>query len=205
MKDAFIIGIAGGSGSGKSTFANRIAEHFRDDVALIGCDNYYRAMDHLSPEERRKLNFDAPEALELDLMVRHIRALKAGQCVEIPVYDFVTHTRRAETAPICPKPVIIVDGILIFSHPELRDSFDLKIYVDTDADLRILRRAARDIESRGRTLTDVMAQYIATVKPMHEKYVEPTKRYADIIVNGGMNEAALDIVKAKISHILAKN
>lgn len=202
MSDIFIIGIAGGSGSGKSTFSEALAARFPNDITLVSCDNYYRANNTLTEEERAVLNFDAPEALELDLLTEHLSLLREGQCVHAPIYDFTTHTRLETTQMLCPRPIVIVDGILIFSHERLRNTFDLKIYVDTDADVRILRRARRDMEKRGRKFEDIMEQYITTVKPMHELYVEPTKALADIIINGGMNPMAHDLLRAKVEDIL---
>ena len=202
MSSVYVIGIAGGSGSGKSTFAERLRQRFPHQVALVSCDNYYKPHDDLPLEERRLLNYDAPEALELELMVRHLRALKSGQAVECPVYDFALHTRSREVVSISPMPVIIVDGILILSDAALRDTFDLKIYVETDADERILRRARRDMEVRGRHMEDIMHQYLTTVKPMHEAFVEPSKKHADLILNGGLNPVALELVACKIRDFL---
>ena len=202
MNSVYVIGIAGGSGSGKSTFAARLREQFPDSVALISCDNYYRAHDDIPLEERRLLNYDAPEALEFDLMVSHLRALKRGEAVDCPVYDFALHNRSDKILRIDPKPVIIVDGILILSDPALRETFDLRIYVEADADERILRRARRDMEVRGRHIDDIMAQYLTTVKPMHEQYVEPSKKHADLILNGGMNPVALEIVAGRVKEFL---
>ena len=202
MNSVYVIGIAGGSGSGKSTFAARLREQFPDSVALISCDNYYRAHDDIPLEERRKLNYDAPEALEFDLMVSHLKALKRGEAVDCPVYDFALHNRSDKILRIDPKPVIIVDGILILSDPALRETFDLRIYVETDADERILRRARRDMEVRGRKIDDIMTQYLTTVKPMHEQYVEPSKKHADLILNGGMNPVALEIVAGRVKDFL---
>lgn len=203
MNSVYVIGIAGGSGSGKSTFAARLREQFPDSVALISCDNYYRAHDDIPLEERRLLNYDAPEALEFDLMVSHLQALKRGEAVDCPVYDFALHNRSDKILRIDPKPVIIVDGILILSDPALRETFDLRIYVEADADERILRRARRDMEVRGRKIDDIMAQYLTTVKPMHEQYVEPSKKHADLILNGGMNPVALEIVAGRVKAFLA--
>ena len=202
MNSVYVIGIAGGSGSGKSTFAARLREQFPDSVALISCDNYYRAHDDIPLEERRLLNYDAPEALEFDLMVSHLKALKRGEAVDCPVYDFALHNRSDKILRIDPKPVIIVDGILILSDPALRETFDLRIYVETDADERILRRARRDMEVRGRKIDDIMTQYLTTVKPMHEQYVEPSKKHADLILNGGMNPVALEIVAGRVKDFL---
>ena len=202
MMKPYIIGVAGGSGSGKSTFAQRIKEAFPDQVSLISCDNYYLPHDELTLEERANLNYDAPYSLEFDLMVRHLEALRAGQAVQCPVYDFTQHTRSAAVTEIAPRPIILIDGILIFHDPALRACMDLKIYVETDADERILRRARRDMRERGRDLDSVIQQYLATVKPMHNTYVEPTKVYADIILNGGKNEQAFILVKTQIDQLL---
>lgn len=198
----YIIGIAGGSGSGKSTFAGRIKEAFPEHVSLISCDNYYLPHDELSLEKRAELNYDAPEALEFDLMVRHLDQLKNGQTALCPVYDFSHHTRSSSVTEIKPRPIILIDGILIFHDEALRECMNLKIYVETDADERILRRARRDMLERGRDLDGVIHQYLSTVKPMHNTYVEPTKVFADIILNGGKNEQAFMLVKAQIEQIL---
>ena len=198
----YIIGIAGGSGSGKSTFAQRIKDAFPDCVSLISCDNYYLPHDDLALTERARLNYDAPEALEFELMVRHLEELKRGRTVLCPVYDFTEQTRSSRTVEILPRPIILIDGILIFHDPALRAHMDLKIYVETDADERILRRARRDMAERGRSLDSVIEQYLTTVKPMHNTYVNPTKVFADIILNGGKNEQAFLLVKAQIEQIL---
>ena len=203
MNSVYIIGIAGGSGSGKSTFARRLTEKFPDSVSLVSCDNYYKAHDEIPLEERRLLNYDAPEALEFDLMVSHLRALKSGEAVDCPVYDFTLHNRSDKVVRIDPRPVIIVDGILILSDPALRETFDLKIYVETDADERILRRARRDMEVRGRKIDDIMAQYLSTVKPMHETHVEPSKKHADLILTGGLNPVALEVVAGRVRDFLS--
>ena len=202
MNSVYVIGIAGGSGSGKSTFAEGLLKKFPDSIALVSCDNYYKAHDDLPLEERRLLNYDAPDSLEFDLMVTHLQALRRGEAVDCPVYDYTLHTRSPKVVRIEPRPVIIVDGILILSDPALRETFDLKIYVDADADERILRRAKRDMETRGRRIDDITAQYLSTVKPMHEQYVEPSKKHADLIVVGGMNPVALDVVENKVRAVL---
>ena len=202
MKNVFVIGVAGGSGSGKSTFAKRLKDRFPDDIALVSCDNYYLARSEMPFEERKKQNYDSPEAFEFDLMIRQIMDLKQGKDVLCPVYDFALHTRSEQVVEIKAKPVILIDGILIFAEPKLREIMDMRVYVETDADERILRRARRDICERGRDLDGVIEQYLATVKPMHNKYVEPTKAYADIIINGGMNDRAYDLVKNKILSLL---
>ena len=198
----YIIGIAGGSGSGKSTFAARIKEAFPTQVSLVSCDNYYLPHDDLPLEERAHLNYDAPEALEFDLMVKHLEQLKNGQAALCPVYDFTQHTRSDKVTEIKPRPIILIDGILIFHDESLRNCMDLKIYVETDADERILRRARRDMLERGRDLDSVIDQYLSTVKPMHNTYVKPTKVFADIILNGGKNEQAFALVKAQIEQLL---
>ena len=198
----YIIGIAGGSGSGKSTFAQRLKTAFPEQISLISCDNYYLPHDDIPLEERALLNYDAPEALEFDLMVQHLEQLKNGQPVLCPVYDFTRHTRSDRVTEIPSRPIILIDGILIFYDPALRDCMDLKIYVETDADERILRRARRDMVERGRDLDSVIHQYLTTVKPMHNTYVNPTKVFADIILNGGKNEQAFLLVKAQIDQIL---
>ncbi len=198
----YIIGIAGGSGSGKSTFSERIRDTFGTEVAVLRSDNYYLPHDDIPLEARARLNYDAPEAIDFDLMTRHVRELKAGRAIDCPVYDFTCHTRSVETTRMCPTPILILDGILLFTSEELRSMLDLKIYVDTDADERILRRARRDIQERGRTMDSVIDQYISTVKPMHYLHVEPTRAYADIIVNGGFNKIALDLVTSKLRQLL---
>ena len=196
----YIIGVAGGSGSGKSTFAQRLKEAFPDQVSLISCDNYYLPHDDLSLEERANLNYDAPYSLEFDLMVQHLEQLKQGQSALCPVYDFTRHTRSDAVTEIRPRPIILIDGILIFHDPALRACMDLKVYVETDADERILRRARRDIRDRGRDLDSVIQQYLTTVKPMHDAFVEPYKRYADVIVpGGGSNPAALDMIITRVN------
>ena len=198
----YIIGIAGGSGSGKSTFAGRLKEAFPDQISLISCDNYYLPHDELPLEQRAHLNYDAPEALEFDLMVHHLEELKNGKPALCPVYDFTRHTRSDKVTEIEPRPIILIDGILIFHDTALRECMDLKIYVETDADERILRRAKRDMQERGRDLDSVIDQYLTTVKPMHNTYVNPTKVFADIILNGGKNEQAFTLVKTQIEKIL---
>lgn len=197
-----LIGIAGGTGSGKSTFTNRIKEAFGDDVTVIYYDNYYRSQSHLTMEQRRKVNYDSPEALETELLIEHLCMLKDGKSVECPVYDFTKHNRSEETVVIEPRRVMILEGILALENPKLRDLMDIKIYVEADADERILRRVIRDINERGRDVEDVARQYLDTVKPMHYIHVEPTKRLADIVINSGMNDVAFDLVKNKIEQML---
>ena len=199
MKSPMLIGIAGGTGSGKSTFADRLLALFPNEITVISYDNYYKPQDHLSFEERIKTNYDCPDALDTDLLVKHLRALQKGEAVDVPNYDFKIHTRKAEMTRLVPSPIIIVDGILTFHDERLREMFDIKIYTDADADERILRRLRRDVNERGRDIDGVINQYLGTVKPMHSIYVEPTKKYADIIINGGKNKTALDIVATRIA------
>ena len=200
--DCIMIGIAGGTGSGKSTFTNRIKEYFGDDVTVIYHDNYYRRRDELTYEERTKLNYDHPSALETELLIEHLKLLKEGNPVECPIYDFTQHNRSDQTYTIQPSKVFLIEGILIFSDERLRDLFDIKIYVEADADERILRRVVRDVKERGRDIDNIMEQYLTTVKPMHALYVEPTKTTADIIINSGMNDVAFDIMRSKIEVLL---
>ena len=198
-----VIGIAGGTGSGKTTLMKNIVEHFGGNVTVLSHDNYYRRLDHLPMEERVKVNYDEPAALETELMARHLEALRSGFEIDCPVYDFSQHNRSDETVRIVPRKVIIVEGILIFENEALRNLMDIKIFVDTDADIRICRRIKRDVTKRGRTLESVIQQYQTTVKPMHEKYVEPSKRYADIVVpEGGKNAIALDMILGRIQRHL---
>ena len=199
MNSPMLIGIAGGTGSGKSTFAERLLALFPNEITVISYDNYYKPQDHLSFEERTKTNYDCPDALDTDLLVKHLRFLQSGEAVDVPNYDFKLHTRKAEYSRLVPSPVIIVDGILTFHDERLREMFDIKIYTDADADERILRRLRRDVNERGRDIDGVISQYLGTVKPMHGIYVEPTKKYADIIINGGKNKTALDIVATRIA------
>ncbi len=200
----YIIGVAGGSGSGKSTFSERLLAEFPENVTLLKSDNYYLPQDSVPMEVRVKTNYDSPNAIDFSLMAEHITALKTGKSVDCPVYDFKNHTRSAEIERIEPKEILILDGILIFASEELRPLIDLKIYVETDADERILRRARRDVVERGRTIDSVIEQYLATVKPMHYLHVEPSKTHADIIINGGLNDNALELVKHKIENIIHK-
>ena len=194
-----VIGIAGGTGSGKTTLMKNIVTEFGDVVTVLSHDSYYHRRDQMPFEERCKLNYDEPSALETDLMARHLDALRHGQAIDCPVYDFALHNRRDETIRLEPRQVIIVEGILIFENETLRDLMDIKIFVDTDADVRLCRRIFRDVEERGRTLESVIEQYQTTVKPMHEKYVEPSKRHAHIVVpEGGKNTVALDMIMGRI-------
>lgn len=200
----YIIGVAGGSGSGKSTFTNRIKAEFGDSVAVLYHDNYYKRQDDVPFEERVKVNYDHPDSLETDLLTEHLEALKRGEWIESPVYDFSKHNRSDEKLIIEPKAVILVEGILLFNDESLRNLCDLKIYVEADADERILRRIIRDTEERGRDIKGIISQYLTTVKPMHYLYVEPTKSLADIVINSGMNDIAFELVSRKISEILSK-
>lgn len=196
-----IIGIAGGTGSGKTTITDTLKEKFGSNVSVIYHDSYYKRNDHLSLEERAKINYDCPEAFDTELMVEHLKMLRSGKPVDCPVYDYSIHNRTKETVRIEPADVIIVEGILILENDELRQLLDIKIFVDTDADERILRRIIRDVRERGRTIESVTSQYLTTVKPMHEKYVEPTKKLADIIVvGGGQNTVALDMIAKRVMH-----
>jgi uridine kinase len=197
-----IIGIAGGTGSGKSTFTNRLKDYFGDRVTVIYHDDYYKAHDEIPFEERQYINYDHPDSLETDLLVAHLEALREGRSIECPVYDFTRHTRSHRTKIIEPSQVIIVEGILIFQDERLRNLFDIKIFVEADADERILRRVLRDMNERGRDLENIINQYLTTVKPMHYLYVEPTKNLADIVINSGLNDVAFDIMKTKIRDIL---
>lgn len=195
-----VIGIAGGTGSGKTTVAQSILQRSGDElVAFIQHDSYYKDLSDLPPNQRATTNFDHPNSLETKLMVEHVRALKAGQTIEVPTYDFTTHARKADTIQVEPRPVILVEGILLFVERELRELCDIKLFVDTDADIRFLRRLQRDLSERGRTTDSVIKQYLATVRPMHLEFVEPSKRYADLIIpEGGLNEVAMDVVIARI-------
>lgn len=194
------IGIAGGTGSGKTTLTRALIESFEEQVAVVFHDNYYKKNDHLTYEERCLLNYDAPDAFDNDLLVKQLDALIEGQTIECPVYDFSDHNRSEETLMVQTRPIIIVEGILIFAEPAIRERLDIKLFVDTDADVRILRRMRRDVVERGRSIESVQTQYLETVKPMHELYVEPSKRYADIIVpEGGTNLVALDMLVHRIN------
>ena len=206
MSKVTIIGIAGGTGSGKTTLVKRVTAAFNnEDVLVLNHDNYYKRHDELTYEERCQLNYDHPDSLETDLMVEHLKKLKKGETIECPVYDFTVHNRSDETLVINPARVIIVEGILIFTDPWLREQMDMKVFVDTDADVRILRRLVRDVKERGRTIESVVSQYLNTVKPMHEQFVESSKRYADIIVpEGGENIVALTMLCDKINALLAE-
>ena len=199
MDNILVIGIAGGTGSGKTTLMKNLVERFEDHVTVLSHDNYYKRHDELTYEARCQLNYDEPAALETDLMARHLDLLRQGQAIDCPVYDFTVHNRSDETVHIVPKQVIIVEGILIFEDQPLRDLMDIRIFVDTDADVRLCRRIKRDVNKRGRSLESVLNQYQQTVKPMHEKYVEPSKKYAHVVVpEGGKNWVALDLITDRI-------
>ena len=203
MENILMIGIAGGTGSGKTTLMKNLVGKFGDVVTVVSHDNYYRRHDEMTYEERCRINYDEPAAFENELMAVHLDALRRGESVQCPVYDYTVHNRSDETVTIEPKQVIIIEGILIFADEALRNLMDIKIFVDTDADIRLCRRIKRDVNKRGRTLESVLTQYQETVKPMHEKYVEPSKRFADLVVpEGGKNYVALDMIIDRIQRHL---
>ena len=199
-----VVGIAGGTGSGKTTVAQRLANAMpAGRCAMIEHDAYYRDQGHLTPEERATINYDHPSALDSALLAVHLGELRAGRAIEVPIYDFATHTRRRETRPVPPARVILVEGILVFSEPALREQMDIKLFVDTDPDIRLMRRIRRDLEERGRTFQSVRDQYYATVRPMHIEHVEPTRRWADLIIpEGGDNDVALDVLLGQLWRIV---
>jgi uridine kinase len=199
-----VIGIAGGSGSGKTTVANEILNKVgAHRIAFLPHDAYYRELAHLPLAQREQVNFDHPNSIETELLISHIKSLVEGEAIELPIYDFTTHSRTGESIHVDPKKIVLVEGILIFAEAELREMFDMKLFVDTDSDLRFMRRLERDIAERGRTVESVIKQYQATVRPMHLEFVEPSKRYADIIIpEGGRNYVALDMVIAKLETLL---
>lgn len=206
MQNVIVIGIAGGTGSGKSTMIQKIKEEFHDNITILSHDFYYKRHDQLTYEERTKLNYDHPDAIETDLMIEHVRQLCQWKTVKRPVYDFTIHNRVDDTVEVYPAKVVVVEGILIFENQELRDLCDIKVFIDTDADVRILRRILRDVSERGRTLDSVISQYLTTVKPMHEQFVEPSKKYADIIVpEGGYNRVALEMLNERIHSLLKQS
>jgi uridine kinase len=207
MKKPILIGITGGTGSGKSTVAKSIYRNFKkESIAIIMQDSYYKDQSHLTFEERTKTNYDHPHAFDTPLLIEHLEKLLRGEAIEMPIYDFTVHNRKKETVKEEPKDIIIVEGILILEDKRLRDLFDIKIYVDTDADIRILRRLTRDIRDRGRTLESVIDQYLSVVRPMHLQFIEPTKRYADLIVpEGGKNRVAIDILVSTIKQHLSEH
>ncbi len=207
FRKPFIIGVAGGTGSGKTTVSRRIqAAVGPGHIVYLEHDSYYRDHGHLPPEERARCNYDHPDSLDTPLLIEHIAALCRGEPIAVPVYDFASHTRSQATHRVLPAPIILVEGILIFVEPGLRDLMDMRIYVDTDADLRFIRRMQRDVEERGRTLDSIITQYLATVRTMHLEFVEPSKRYADIIVpEGGNNRVAMDLIISRIHAILGQH
>jgi uridine kinase len=199
MNEPIVIGIAGGTGSGKTTLVDALVKRFGDNITLLAHDNYYRAHDEMPFEERCKLNYDHPDAFETEMMVQHLQQLKQGQDILCPVYDYTIHNRSDKVLRIPAKPVILVEGILIFADRALCDEMDIKIYVDTDADVRLCRRILRDVQERGRTVESVITQYLTTVKPMHEQFVEPSRKNADLVVpEGGRNLVALDMIVERI-------
>ncbi len=199
MTESMVIGIAGGSRSGKTTLMRALIDKFGDNIAVISHDNYYKAHDDMPMEDRARLNYDEPAAFDTDMLIEHLRLLKQGRTIHCPVYDFSVHNRTKETTEIRPRKVIIVEGILIFENRELCKEMDIKIFVDTDADVRLARRIHRDVRKRGRSLDSVLDQYLTTVKPMHEQYVEPSKKNADLVVlEGGKNVVALDMIIGRI-------
>ncbi|MDT7884223.1 MAG: uridine kinase [Thermoflexus sp.] len=206
-KRPVVIGIAGGTGSGKTTVAEAIVRRIGPErIALIQQDSYYKDQSHLPMEERVRINYDHPDSIDTALLIRHLQELIAGRPVEVPIYDFTTYTRTPHTRRVEPRPVILVEGILVFVEKALRDLFDIKIYVDADPDIRFIRRLQRDLAERGRTLESVIQQYLSTVRPMHLEFVEPSKRYADIIIpEGGFNTVALDMIIARIRAMLEEN
>lgn len=197
-----LIAIAGGTGSGKSTFTDRLKEEFKEEISVISFDNYYKSQAHIPYELRTKINYDSPDAFEMNLLLKQIKQIKAGHSIQCPLYDFVTHTRKKETKLIESKRVIILEGIYALYNDELREMSDIKVYVEADADERILRRIIRDVAERGRDIEGIAKQYLETVKPMHYAYVEPTKCFADIILNSGMNDVAFELLKLKIADAL---
>ena len=203
---SLIIGVAGGTGSGKTTVANAIVRRVRaEHLAFVQHDAYYRDQSHLPLSERVHTNYDHPDSLETELLIEHLRQLRAGHSIEMPTYDFAKHTRSSHTQRVEPRPVILVEGILIFVDRALRELFDIKVFVDTDADIRFIRRLRRDIAERGRTVESVIEQYLETVRPMHMEFVEPSKRYADIIIpEGGFNTVALDMLVARVETMLGR-
>ena len=203
MEKVIVIGIAGGTGSGKSTIIGKRTVQFHDEITILSHDFYYKRHDDISFEDRKLLNYDHPNSFDTDLMIDHIRRLKNWETIERPVYDFTIHNRIDETVRVSPSKVIIVEGILIFENKELLDLFDIKVFIDTDADVRIIRRILRDVRERGRTLESVINQYLTTVKLMHEQFVDPSKKYADIIIpEGGFNVVALEMLNERINALL---
>lgn len=206
MQDIMIIGVAGGSGSGKTTLAHKILDTFKDDMVILCHDYYYKSNDGIPMEERKKLNYDHPDSIETDLLIEHLKQLKQGKTIYHPVYSFVEHTRLKETVEVKPTKVILVEGILIFENIELCNLMDIKVFVDTDSDVRLIRRLLRDVQERGRDLNSVVTQYLETVKPMHEQFVDPSKKRADIILPEGVtNEVGLNMILEKIGNFINEN
>ncbi|MBE5900644.1 MAG: uridine kinase [Lachnospiraceae bacterium] len=203
MKNNWIIGVCGGSASGKTTIVKRISQHFGEDILVINHDSYYKEHSNMTYEERSKLNYDHPSSFETDRLVRDLNALLKGEEVDVPVYDFSVHNRSKEVTHVSPKQIIVVEGILVLENKTLRDMMDVKVYVDTDADERLMRRIRRDMVERARSIDSILGQYAETVKPMHEEFVEPSKRYADIIIpRGGENEAGIGMMISYMDHML---
>lgn len=199
MPNIIVIGIAGGSGSGKTTLMKSLLARFQDDVTVLSHDNYYRPFDEMTIEEKKQVNYDHPDAFETEMLIEHLRMLKEGKAIDCPIYDHATYARAAETKRVEPSKVILVEGILIFENKELCSQMDIKIYVDTDADVRLIRRIKRDVAKRGRSIDSVLNQYLDTVKPMHEQFVEPSKKNADLVVlEGGKNLVALEMIIDRI-------
>lgn len=204
MKENWIIGVCGGSASGKTTIVNRISSHFGEDILVISHDSYYKEHNDMTFEERCRLNYDHPSSFETERLVRDLNALLKGEEVDVPVYDFSIHNRAKEVTHVAPKRIIVVEGILVLENKTLRDMMDVRVYVDTDADERLMRRIRRDMEERARTIDSILNQYAETVKPMHEEFIEPSKRYADIIIpRGGENEAGIGMMISYMDHMLS--
>lgn len=204
MNKVWVVGVAGGSASGKTTIVNRISDYFGDDIVVISHDSYYKAHDDMEYDERSRLNYDHPESFETERMAEDVRSLIKGHSIKMPVYDYANHNRSKETILISPKPVIILEGILILENKELRDLMDVKVYVDADADERLMRRIKRDMAERARSIDSILVQYTKTVKPMHEEFIEPSKKYADVIIpRGGENEAGIKMLQEYLRHMLA--
>lgn len=202
--DSLLIGISGGTCSGKSTFTEKLKECFKDDIAIVYQDNYYKSRNDLSLEERSRINYDHPDAFDTELLIRDLTKLKSGEGIDCPVYDYTIHNRTEKTVHVEPKHIIVVEGILIFENHDLRDLIDMKIFIDADSDERLCRRIKRDSAERGRTVESVISQYLKTVKPMYTKYIEPNKQYADIIIKSGLNAVAYDVISNQIHSTLCK-
>ncbi|BBF45119.1 uridine kinase [Lachnospiraceae bacterium KM106-2] len=203
--DSVIVGISGGSCSGKSTFTQRLKECYKDDIAIVYQDNYYKKRDDLTLEERSKINYDHPDAFDTERLVEDILKLKEGKSIECPIYDYTIHNRLEDTNTVQPKKIIVLEGILVFAKKELRDLIDIKIFIDADSDERLCRRIKRDTAERGRTIDSVITQYLQTVKPMYNKYISPNKQYADIIIKSGLNDVAYDVISNQINHVLYRS